>query len=615
MNRKLVTLVACAVLAIAALTACGTAQDSGASSSEATSAVSSQGAGYGEVELALFASDEGAPSVLTVRFYDDMPSVPYIGLSQYMALVYGDEAKVEVKDGVATITATDGGVAVVDDAADTLASDSWATFHNYVAPMKEGKTQGFIDYGAPFVHIASLDYEDQADVVVIDFGKYGIDVHVDQDDAYLPISTISDLMAEEGMNSLAYNGKELCLSKGFLEQPGTIDPNWYEPLTNDEARTQDMTDFAYRELCFAVDTLYSCSGKGALDADIAEKGLDATLSEKDEMTQDVQKLLKSTDKGEYAAGLGMLGMLMYNGHTGMVDPAYVAALPQGEGISARMQQAQGELGQKFSQSEYMAPYAAVSTNQTLNIVEQRSAVWADGETYHEQGDTAVISLDSYFNYDIEGWAAYYAGQGERPDGTATPDPVAALVAGLERAQGNPEIKNVVIDVSANGGGSSDLCATTAAIILGKAEFPMRDLVSGQRFTIVYDIDTLFDGTFNTAALSEQYDFNYAVLASARTFSCGNMLTSLMHDAGMPVIGETSGGGTDLVVRMVTPEGLCLQMTDGFGEMTDAEGNNLENGVPVDAELVKVAEDGTRDYSGFYDIAKLSEIVNGYYADK
>ena len=612
MKRRLVALVACVVLAIAALTACSTTQGSDASNS--SSAAASKSASYTETDLSLLSSGEGAPSTLTVRFYEDMPSVPYIGFAKYMSLVYGDEAKVEVKDGVATITATDGGVAVVDDAADMLSSDSWGTFHNYIEPMQQGKVQGLIDFGAPFMRIASLDYEKQAAPVVFDFAKYNIDIHVGEDDAYLPIATASDLMSDTGMNNLAYNGEKLALLHGLTGQAVMLDPAWYTLMGNGEPRAQDMTDFAYNELCFAMDTLYSCSGKGAIDEDVKAKGFDATMSSKDDFTKRVQELLKSTDKIEYAMGLELLGYCVYNGHVGLVDGTFQGtAVAQNEELAKQMEQIRTEVWPLVEQLGYTQYMMQAAERQAKQAQQQRDQIWTDGETYHEQGDTAVISIDSYFRYDEEGWTAYLAGTGERPDGKTVEDTVGTLLAGLERAKANPEIKNVVLDLSANGGGSTDLLATTLGIVLGEAKVPMRDLASGQRYTIVYDVDTLFDGSFDTAALAKQYDFNYAVLTSGSSFSCGNTFPSILHDAGIPVFGETSGGGTDMVSRFVTPEGLCLVMTDGFAEMVDARGNNIENGTTPDAELVKTTAEGAKDYSDFYDIAKLSEIVNGFYA--
>ena len=44
--------------------------------------------------------------------------------------------------------------------------------------------------------------------------------------------------------------------------------------------------------------------------------------------------------------------------------------------------------------------------------------------------------------------------------------------------------------------------------------------------------------------------------------------------------------------------------------TDPEGNSVEYGITPDVELVALKDDGTRDYSAFYDIDNLSKIMNG-----
>ena len=573
----------------------------------------SSSAGYSETELSLFASAEGAPDKLAVRFYGETPNVPYIGLARYLSLVFGDETKVKVEGGVATITSTDGGVAVVDDAADTLTSDSWSAFHNYLEPMQQGKRRGFLDFATPFCRVASLDYEKQEKPLTFDFSKYDIDLHVDDDDAYLPLATATDLMADVAMNNLAFNGRELCLLDGYDAQPQKLDPAWYEPIAADEPRNQDMVDYSYGELCFVFDTMYSCSGKGILDDDIAAKGLDAALSEKDEVTQRVRELLKSTDKAEYLAGLNLLGQYVMNGHTTLNDTTLLGSLDKG--LSERMAAINTEVDAAFKEKDYASKLLEYLATRQGAAAAQRSQIWTDGASYHEQGDTAVISIDSFMAYDRAGWEAYYAGKGARPDGSGTPDLIGTLLAGLEKAKSNPAIHNVVIDVSANGGGSNDLCVTMVTLLTGRASTPVRDLATGLRYNIVYDIDSLFDGSFDETAAASNYNFGYAVLTSCGSFSCGNYFPSLMRDAGIPIIGEVSGGGTDMVMRMVTPDGQRLSMADGFAEMTDAEGNQIENGVPLDVELVTVKADGAKDYSAFYDIGRLSEVVNKLYAMK
>lgn len=609
MKKRIVALTMLFAFVLALLPGCKGAQQDASSKGV-------RGDGYTIYELTLSASDKSAPKTVAVRFYDDLPSVPYIGLAQYMALVLGDEAKADVTGGVASITATDGGVAIVDDEADTISSDSWATFHNYLKPMQEGKVAGFIDFGTPFCRISSLDYEKQAKPVTFDLARYGIDLHVDKDDAYLPVSVASSLMATVAIDSLAYNGRELCLIHGYYDTPQGANPDWYAPLVEDVPRAQDMADFAYASLCFGIDTLYSCSGKGILDQDIAAKGLDAALSEKDDLTQRVKELLKSTDKADYYAGVEVLGYYLLNMHTSLTDMALLqSAEEKSEELSQRWQTRAQELTDALMQKEYLQTIQDVVALMDEGPAKARSEAWSDDESYHEQGDTAVITINSFMDYDYDGWDDFYADKGDRPNGAETPDLIGTLLSGLERAQANPAIKNVVIDDSTNGGGSNDLCATAVAILTGRTVAPAHDLLSNQRYTINYEIDTLFDGGFDSLAASKTFDFNFAVLTSSNSFSCGSYFPSLMRDAGVPIIGEASGGGTDMVTYMPTSDGQCLTMTDACAEMTSAEGMQFEKGVPIYRSLVKENEDGTKDYSDFYDIAVLSEVVNEFYAQE
>ncbi len=68
--------------------------------------------------------------------------------------------------------------------------------------------------------------------------------------------------------------------------------------------------------------------------------------------------------------------------------------------------------------------------------------------YFEKGDTAVFSFSS-FTSDSEAWEAFYKDGGALPD-----DTYGKLIKALERAKANPNIRNFVLDITTNGGGSS-----------------------------------------------------------------------------------------------------------------------------------------------------------------
>lgn len=569
---------------------------------------------YVERDLAVFATDPTAPKSMTLRFYDECPHVPYIGIARYLEVVFEEKTQVDSEGGSATITSADGGTLVAEDADDKLTSNNWLAFRNYIEPMREGKISGFIDFGCPFARIKDISYEEQTAPVVFDLGSYGIDVHVGEDDVYVPLATASDMLADVAMNVLAYNGQELVLSRGYEDNVLSVDGNYYEPITNSSNRDRDMVDFAYAELCFAIDTFYGKTGTGVLDEELENAGLDEVLRTHDGNTKRIRELILSADKGDYLAGMHCLNLYLYDKHTQLVDQI----LMLGDAESAIVQHATSvtdELSKKIMASRDMLSVAeALSRDNALS--EARDAAFSGPDHYHELGDTAMISLDNFMDVDRAGWRRHYSDGEGYPDGTGLPDVIGTLANGIERASANPEIKYVVIDVALNGGGSNDLGATAVALVCGNSTLPVKDNVSGLSYSLTYDIDSLFDGSFNSGVFAAAHkDLKFAVLTSERSFSCGNLFPSRLSSAGIPIIGERSGGGTNMCERMVTPEGFQMQLAGGPFQMCDEDGNSIEEGVPIEISLVQYDERGKKDYHAFYNLEYLSQVMAELYGDE
>ena len=73
--------------------------------------------------------------------------------------------------------------------------------------------------------------------------------------------------------------------------------------------------------------------------------------------------------------------------------------------------------------------------------------------------------------------------------------------------------------------------------------------------------------------------NFAVLTSAETFSSGND----------------------------TAEGWSYSISCNI-HLINAAGEDIDAGVPVSTELVAASDDGTRDYSAFYDFDRIRECM-------
>ena len=73
---------------------------------------------------------------------------------------------------------------------------------------------------------------------------------------------------------------------------------------------------------------------------------------------------------------------------------------------------------------------------------QRRSIWGD-ENYREYGSTAIIRLDGFMP-DEDAWNRYYSGEGDFPE-----DCLGIVITGLRKAAENPDIENVIFDLTCN----------------------------------------------------------------------------------------------------------------------------------------------------------------------
>ena len=531
---------------------------------------------------------------LSLRYYDDHPSVPCLGLSQYPALFLGTPLDVENRgDGSYIFTAQGGAQAVVDVNAGTLSCADFPAFTNLMGAMVPGMDNQYLD-AVSFARPDGLACADP-NPVTLDLSAYHIPLHGEAEDVYLPLATLSDIFSNLAYFYVSFNGERVYVSfDNRMAQAWERDPAYAKPIYTRAERPADLAAFAYDELCFAIDTFYGFPGREPIHDDLLALGLDQALLTHSDRSRRCRELLKSEKLGEYAVGSLHLGeLLMDGGHTGM---DFTALFTDKEEYP------------DFAVDYYMAvesdppDYAAYTLfrEQSAQIKlrqKKRRDAWGT-EHYAEQGDTAVIWFDS-FMYDFDGWEAFYAGKGPRPEG----DMMRHVIDGLDRAARNPDIKNVVLDVSCNNGGSADMVVALLSLMANVSDFDAENRLMGRIATHKYRVDRNFDGVFDASDADVHYPFRFGVLTSQLSFSCANLLPSRMRDLGMAVLGETSGGGTCAVSMFATPEGFPYHLSFGLARLTDRFGRSIDAGVTPDVAL----PDGQ-----FYDLAALSDAMNAFY---
>lgn len=607
-------------------------------------ALSGDSTAYTEKEIPIF-NGEDVDGNVELRFYEDQPNVAYIDIVDYYHLFLPDRDMTVKESGTDTdiytvVNAT--GSATVDTAEETISSDDMAAFTNVMTLMQEDMDNVYYD-GAPYVRVAGTQFMPDSKTVTYDLSEYEIDVRADGERLYLPIATLSDMYADLVLHTAFYDGTKVYVEDTYLDRtPSRTDPDYGENHFTVLERPADLADFTYRELCFAIDHFYGFPGRCILNDAVEEKGLDRALTEYGPAGEETKRLIKSTDMGEYLAGLNYLHGFFYDGGHTFILP--------------------GAMGESMMSEELMERYIAVRKDHSeleelyqgamldlISLYEQnkgkkalRDAAYGEGVTYVKKGDTAVCVFDTFRAEDIKAMSDYLAGKTtELP--VAGGDPIAAFLDALRQASQDKEVRNFVIDISNNPGGSADFVVAMASLILGDegSNITFDSVLTGQKGRETFVVDRNFDGNFDDKDKDLHYDLRFGVLTSKESFSCGNLFPSIMKDNGILVMGEKTRGGACAVQEMATADGLSFWISSARYRLTDKDGNCIDDGITPDVELVGKNEDGTvktqeveietvrllgigpesetttielNDYSEFYNIDRLSREMNKFYGE-
>ena len=566
---------------------------------------------------------------VTLRFYETMPSVAYISAADYLAMwIPGAEMKTEqTGPGIYELTSPTG-KATVDTEKDTFYSEDFSAFTNLMGLVQEGMANTYYD-GMPFVKFVSIESDPETVPVTFDFSSYSIELFGDNSAVYFPFAVISDMYSDLFYHHAGFNGEEVVMNySNFDMLLSEIDPSYPQGLVSAE-RPEDLAAFTYNELCFALDHFYGRPGREPISASLAEKGLDRALDDFGNTGAMIKKHLKSTVTAEYYLGMyGLSGLFNDGGHTTMDHPGLNnvtsadqsiigPVMEQYDALFSMMQRTYAPVKEINSNSrEYADRYRALLQLQTKS--------YGPGETYIKKGDTAVCVFRSFDSRNQEAWDAYYSGTGPMPTLANTDgDAMVIFLDALYRAEADPEVRNFVLDISINSGGSADLVMAIASLITGSSTLQYENALTGQKTTVTYAADRNFDGVFDEKDADVHFALNFAVLTSRVSFSCANLFPSIMHDAGYPILGEASGGGACAVMFLNTADGYDYLVSSWRARLINDEGENIDSGIPVDADLSDQENLSTvptgngsvtvEEYSKFYDPELLGRLVSEAYS--
>ena len=179
---------------------------------------------------------------------------------------------------------------------------------------------------------------------------------------------------------------------------------------------------------------------------------------------------------------------------------------------------------------------------------------------------------------------------------------AAMISAVnEKIKANANIKNVVLDLSCNGGGSCRAAAFVLSWMLGECTFDLSNPVTGAKWTAKYRADVDFDGDYD--ARDTIKDKKLFCLISPVSFSCGSMVPAMLKASGSAtILGVASSGGTSCVQSSSAADGTAFNFSSKTVMSVSKNGStyNIDQGIEPHYYINKP--------KNFYDIETIAAMV-------
>lgn len=534
-------------------------------------------------------------------YFVDGGEVPYVSLSEYMPLIgtlYKNDAMgipevtydiTHPEDNQYVLARPDNSsqmtVDVEADMIEFLGMDlfigPYENEKNYLLGMillaedgLGGPSNLFRDSGDSYDRIGSI-------VLTFDLSRYSIDLVGAGDECYMPLQTVNDMLLNQGYVLIFFTGEEVMACPYMSDSINEI----YNLPTGE--MSQELAEYNYNELRFNLDTFYGLKSEHNItdfEEYFEEIGLYGYLTGKDPKEFD------------YALRR-LLSKYLDDGHSAFINFSYLTG--EQDLTSDEAQEAiKEELGTSITNyREEEKEYKTARRKYYPDIPEMDPDSQVSEFLYEEVGDTAIITFDEFTAIKPD----YHI-----PTDLSDPEDTFELIsyAHSQITRENSPVRNVVLDLSCNGGGDSNAAIFILAWLQDVGKVTVKNTLTGSQSVCSYEADINFDGKFDDADHLPS-DLNLYCLTSKASFSCGNLLPAAFKGSSdITLIGRTTGGGSCIVRPAITAIGTQYQIS-GTSEISSVRNGsfyNVDQGIEPDFVISKM--------DTFYDREKLVDFIHG-----
>lgn len=578
-------------------------------------------------DVKIYRDNVAFDKTIGIRFYDDTPSIPYIGVKAYFKEFFKTELNLSIKGSIYTYAHPFGGSIGFDAENGIL----------YLRDMDAFESHPDLDFETSKYFLSFLDTSSSPSVEkIISLKDYGIDTHHDGNEIYAPLNLLSCFAGGSSLIHTAYNGEDIYVLDyygsltGEEREPKYFKNTYYSVLGDySTKRHRDMIDYTYNQLCLMFDNDRGLTSQLVFgDTDLLSMGLNGLL---DMRYPTIKEHLLSEDKATYYQGYLELFMGLYDGgHTVALEctdlenpyvngndySAFLAAVN-----NAKLDPSLSDLATKFSNA-YWGSWDTYTYESALEASFGEGT--KDGGFYYhfdETYATSYVGFDS-FDVDYKGWDDYYSGKSEE----APLDTYSFIRDSLYQAL-DDGATNFVFDITCNGGGdTAALIGIVGLLNDAKGYDTLTDILSKRRSTQTFGVDVNLDGVYDDLDKEEAAKFknlNIAALTSMNCFSCGNAFPAALKDLGYKTIGAKTSGGSCAITYGCTADGLSYVRSGRYMIGAKKDGTNLDDGVIPDYDIAleqgNILGQGPLDYQDaapyFYDVELISNYIESAYQDE
>ena len=569
-----------------------------------------------------------------VEGYED---VPFLSAEAYLDILLEGKETISTEDGVMRVW-MNGAEAVIDPVEDTIYFDNTARF------LSTHEVDGTIieedEFNVITMSEKNQSVQEDANPVTVSLKDYHMPVIAYEDTILMPFLALQNTFGSiRQSNVLAYNGKDYYNAfetRMFLtdkENAAAKDSPYVKaiysgPFSEKTETTQAYADYGYYAVCLLLDLTFGHK---------EEKNI--TTFDEYFTRMNAKEAMCSTDPSSaMMAEIMLFNYLFDSGHDSVVNTDNVFGVKAADPDEVR------DLTDDVKESEIgkdlFEDAAALSEDQNAqdltadvilgalmekglkipevlpliiwgNLVGRNKPDDYGDERLDFAGDTAVIYFDAFKDDSTKRDPSYYLDPITEEDKAEST--FAFFHECFEEIEEHEEVKNVVINLSDNGGGAAAALVSVLGFLSedGEVKITNRNMLAGNFREEWYHVDTNLDGIADDQdGYGGQYDFY--IMCSGSSYSCGTALPYFAQKNGLAaIIGTQPGGGDCVVGSFVDAYGRCAAYSGMFklGQYEDGEFVSDEKATTPDLNMMPSIWDIT--YVPWYDPEGIADAVHQY----